>query len=300
MHISNQQTVGLALNQMQAQLQSLQDAQTQLSSGKRVSKPSDDPAAAGSILQLRAALAVNGQEALNAQDGQAWTDAADGQLQQAATVLQRARDLAVQASSSLNTDQTTAIATEIRSIRDQLASIANSQQGGHGLFSGFAAGAAVTQVGGAWAYTGDTGQIQRRVGDQNRVTVNVTGDQVFGFAAGAGQDVFSMLDNLANQVAAGNASTVSQSIANVDTALGRVNQGLAQIGSAGNRITQALSLNASNALTIKTQLSQVQDVDLTEATMNLQTQQVAYQAALGALSKVLQPSLLNFMSATGV
>ena len=297
MRVSNQQTIGLALNQMQAQLTALQKAQGELASGKRVTRPSDDPGVAGSILQLQAALEVNGQEALNAQDGQAWTQATDGQLQQAATVLQRARDLAVQAGSSLNADQSGAIATEIRSIRDHLAAIANSQQGGRGLFSGFAAGAAVTQVAGAWTYTGDAGQMQRRVGDQNRVTVNVTGDQVFGFAAGAGQDVFSMLDNLASQVAAGNASAVTGSIANVDAALGRVNQGLAQIGAAGTRIEQALSLNASNAEIIRSQLSHVQDVDLAEATMNLQTQQVAYQAALGALSKVLGPSLLDFMHA---
>ena len=150
-------------------------------------------------------------------------------------------------------------------------------------------------MGGAWTYTGDTGAIQRRVGDQNQLTVNVTGDRVFGFSAGAGQDVFTMLDNLATQVSAGDAAAVSASITGVDAALDHVNQGLAQVGSTGNRITQALTLNVSTAETIKSQLSAVQDVDLTEATMNLQTQQVAYQAALGALSKVLGPSLLDFV-----
>ena len=125
--------------------------------------------------------------------------------------------------------------------------------------------------------------------------VNVTADQVLGFSAGAGQDSVTMLDNLATQVSAGNATGVSASIAGVDVALGRVNQGLAQIGSAGNRIDAALALNLNNAETIKSQLSSVQDVDLAEATMNLQTQQVAYQAALGALSKVLGPSLLDFI-----
>ena len=60
-------------------------------------------------------------------------------------------------------------------------------------------------------------------------------------------------------------------------------------------IDAALALNLNNAETIKSQLSSVQDVDLAEATMNLQTQQVAYQAALGALSKVLGPSLLDFI-----
>lgn len=295
MRVSNQEMVSGALNQAQAQLAALMRAESQLSTGQRVSVPSDDPAAANTILLLQAATQTNAQERLNAEDGQSWVDGTDNQLQQAATILQRVRDLAVEAGSTVSPSTSNAIATEITSIRDQLVAIANSQQQGRGLFSGFAGGAAVAQVAGAWTYTGDAGAIQRRVGDQNQLTVNVTGDQVFGFSAGAGQDVFTMLDNLATQVSAGNATAVSGSIAGVDAALGRVNQGLAQVGSTGNRINQALALNLSTAETIKSQLSAVQDVDLTEATMNLQTQQVAYQAALGALSKVLGPSLLDFV-----
>jgi len=295
MRVSNQQMVSSALNGAQAQLAALMRAQTQLSSGKRVLTPSDDPAAAASILLLQAATQSNAQERLNAEDGQGWINNTDNQLQQASTLLQRARDLAVQAGSSLGASPSNAIATEIRSIRDQLVAVANSQQQGRGLFSGFSGGAAVTQVAGAWTYTGDAGAIQRRIGEQNLVTVNVTAEQVLGFSAGAGQDAVTMLDNLATQVSAGNATAVSASIAGVDVALGRVGQGLAQIGSAGNRIDAALALNLSSAETIKSQLSSVQDVDLAEATMNLQTQQVAYQAALGALSKVLGPSLLDFI-----
>lgn len=298
MRVSNQQMVNSALTEVQTQLAALAKAQSQLGSGKLVSVPSDNPEAANSILILQASQASNAQEKANATDGQSWVNATDNQLQQAATALRQARDLAVAASSSTTTpDQENAIATQIRMIRDQLVSIANSQQQGRGLFAGFAAGNAVTQVGGVWTYTGDTGAIQRRIASQEKITVNVTGDQVFGFSAGPGQDVFTMLDNLANQVAAGNTAASSASIANVDTALGRVNQGLATIGAAGSRISQALLANSANAENIASQLSAVQDVDLTQATMNLQTQQVAYQAALGALSKVLGPSLLNFLPA---
>lgn len=295
MRVSNQEMVSGALSQAQAQLAALMRAENQLSTGQRVSVPSDDPAAANTILLLQAATQTNAQERLNAEDGQAWVNGTDNQLQQAATILQRVRDLAVEAGSTVSTQTSNAIATEITSIRDQLVGIANSQQQGRGLFSGFAGGAAVTRVAGAWTYTGDTGAIQRRVGDQNQLTVNVTGDQVFGFSAGAGQDVFTVLDNLAAQVSADNTTAVTASIGSVDAALGRINQGLAQVGATGNRINQALTLNLSTAETIKSQLSAVQDVDLTEATMNLQTQQVAYQAALGALSKVLGPSLLDFI-----
>ena len=161
MRVSNQQMVSGALNQTQAQLAALMRAQAQLSSGKRVLTPSDDPAAAGSILLLQAATQSNAQERLNAEDGQAWVNGSDSQLQQASTLLRRARDLAVQAGSSLGASPSNAIATEILSIRDQIVAVANSQQQGRGLFSGFSAGAAVTQVAGVWTYTGDAGAIQR-------------------------------------------------------------------------------------------------------------------------------------------
>lgn len=297
MRVSDQQMVSSALLQMQSQLLALHNAQTQVSSGRKVSNPSDDPAAAAGILELQVAQQSNAQELRNAQDGQAWVQGADNQLQQADGILQEVRNLTVQAASSTDSTTDAAIAAQIRSLRDQLVSIANAQQGGRGLFAGFASGPAVTQVAGTWTYTGDAGQVQRRVGPQEKVSVNVTGDQVFGFGGPAGSDTFSMLDTLANQVAAGNTSAVSASIGSVDTALGHVNQGLAAIGNAGARIAKALELNSASAMNIQTQLSNLQDVDLAEATMNLQTQQVAYQAALGALSKVLQPSLLNFLPA---
>jgi flagellar hook-associated protein 3 FlgL len=87
MRVSNQQMVSGALNQTQAQLAALMRAQAQLSSGKRVLTPSDDPAAAGSILLLQAATHSNAQERLNAEDGQAWVNSSDSQLQQASTLL---------------------------------------------------------------------------------------------------------------------------------------------------------------------------------------------------------------------
>ena len=102
MRVSNQQMVSGALNQAKAQLAALMRAESQLSTGQRVSVPSDDPGASASILLLQAATQTNAQERLNAEDGQAWVNGTDNQLQQAATILQRVRDLAVQAGSSVS------------------------------------------------------------------------------------------------------------------------------------------------------------------------------------------------------
>lgn len=297
MRVTNSEVMSNVLESVQNQYSALSLAQNQVSSGLAVQTPSDNPSAANQIMALNKELAANTQAQANAQNGQSWVNATDSQLQQAASILEQVQSLVTEAANSTNTQsQQDAIATQLQGLQAQLVTIANSQAPtGGGLFSGFASGAAVTQVGGAWTYTGDNGAVQRRVGPGQMVTVNVSGSQVFGFSAGAGKDVFSMLDQAINDVKTASPTTISNDISGVTTALGRVQAGLATTGAAGATITAALSAATSNALAIQTQLTSVQDVNLTTAAMNLNAQEVSYQAALGALSKVLGPSLLNFL-----
>jgi flagellar hook-associated protein 3 FlgL len=151
----------------------------------------------------------------------------------------------------------------------------------------------VAQVAGTWTFTGDANRVVRRLGEGETVTVTLRGDDVFGFTAG--QDVFSMLETVAGQVNAGDATAVSGSIADVDAALSRVLDGLAEVGAAGNRIESTLAANQSQQLALTSQLSEIEDADVAEATMEFQLQQVAYQATLAAMGKALQPSLADFL-----
>ena len=59
--------------------------------------------------------------------------------------------------------------------------------------------------------------------------------------------------------------------------------------------TAAQSANEKTVMDLKGQISAVEDIDLAEIIVELQTQEVAYQAALGATSRVLQPSLMDFL-----
>ena len=293
MRITQETMVSSSLERLRARMAQLNDAQARLSSGKQVRIPSDDAAVMSSILSLRSAQRARVQETRNASDGATWVSLTDGKLQDGVQALQRVRDLAVRAASSMEPQERAGIATEILSIRDEMVGIANSQNQGQGLFSGTASGSAVALVAGVWTYTGDATQVQRRIGEGEVVTVTGRGDEVFGFADG--DDVFTMLETLASQVSAGQATAVSDSIADVDTALGRILDGLAEVGATGNRIESTLAANQDQQIALRGQLSEIEDVDLASATMELQLQEVAYQATLAAMGRALQPSLADFL-----
>ncbi len=293
MRITQGMLVQDSLERLRVRLAQLQAAQVRLSSGKVVRRPSDDPGRMSSVLGLRALQRAKEQHARNAQDGATWVALADSQLRAAADSLQRARELAVRAASTTSPTERAAIAAELGSIRDGLVAIANARNGEQGLFAGTATSPAVTNVGGTWTYTGDGTRVVRRVGDGEDVTVSVTADEVFGFTAG--RDVFTMLEDLASLVTAGDAGAVGAAIGEVDAALGRVLDGLAEIGAAGNRIERAQARLADEQLALTGELSGIEDADLAEAVMELQLQEVAYRATLGAMSQVLQPSLVDFL-----
>ena len=110
-----------SLFNMQTNMASVSRLQAQLSSGKKVTKPSDDPASAAQMLSLRADQGRSDQYARNASDAPSWLNAADTTLQTASSTLRRARDLVVQggntATSQIAKD---ALATEIDGIRSDL------------------------------------------------------------------------------------------------------------------------------------------------------------------------------------
>ena len=293
MRISQELLTSQSLMRLNTRLGAFEKIQVQLGTGKKFQVASEDVAGMNVGLALRAEQRSLDQANRNANDGQSRVNIADSKLQQMLTSLRRARDLAIRGANNLQQSERDAIAEEVSTISNQIVEIANSRFLGQGLFAGFAAGDAVTNVAGTWTYTGDNGQVIRRVGETERVQVNVTGDEVFGFSSGT--DVFTVLETLEADLRSGNVDNVANAIADIDTAQNNMADGLAKLGSAGNVIESALSRNSEQSMIVRSRQAEVEDVDLAEAVMELQTQEVALQATLGALSRSLQPSLVDFL-----
>jgi flagellar hook-associated protein 3 FlgL len=293
MRVTSEMMVTGSLRRLQSRLAKYETAQKQLSTGRLVNVPSDDPSQASRALVLRAALQSREQELRAATDATAIVNRADSELQSANDVLRRIRDLTVAASNEVSTDERAAIAQEVSELREQLVSIANTKHGGRALFAGFQNSDAVAKVAGAWAYRGDQGAVIRRVSDTDRVQVNVLAEDVFGFSSGT--DTFTALDDLETALRTDDRAGIQSGLDAVDTAISHVNDGLATLGAAANRVDSAKQRTEGAQLDLRTELSDVEDIDVAEGIMNLQVQETAYQATLQALGRSLPDTLVSFL-----
>lgn len=293
MRVTSEMMVQGSLDRLSARLSAYERTQSRLATGRRILAPSDDPSGTARALGLRAAMRSREQEARNASDARNWLALADTQLQSAMERLARARDLAVRGGNPMSAQEADAVAAEVATVREELAGIANFRSRGRPLFSGYSGNDPVAFDGAAWQYQGDGGAITRRVGEQELVQVNVDGAQVFGFADG--DDVFTMLDDLEAALAAGGGGAAAGMIGDLDRARTRIGDALATVGTRANWVESALGRTEDAKLAARAQLSDLVDVDVAEAVMDLQTQQVAYETTLQALARALPPSLASFL-----
>ncbi len=293
MRISQEVIVNSTMRRLQSRLSEFQETQRRLSTGKQFEVASQDVSGMNVSLTLRAEIRALDQSKRNVSDGQSRVNISDSKMQQLTQSLRRARDLALRGSNSVQQIERDALAVEVASIREQMVNIANTTFLGQSVFGGFTSGAAITNVAGTWTYSGDTGDVKRRIGEDEVVSVNVTGDDVFGFNSGT--DVFTALDDLEAGLIAGNGANITNAINSLDSANEAALTGLARLGSIGSLLETTNSRIQEQELVLRTQQSQIEDVDMAEAVMELQTQEVALQATLGAMSRALQPSLVDFL-----
>ena len=288
--VPNQMLVSNSLIALQKSFQKLADLQGQASSLKRLSKPSDAPADVVAAMSLHAGLSRADQYDRNLSDAQGWLGNADSALTSVFTQLQKVNDLVLQASNaSLDNNARATIATEIDSIRKSLIGVANTQYAGRPIFAGTASGNSAYDANGQ--YVGVSSAVERNIAPGQRIQVNVNGDTVFG---PPGSDLFSTLSQI-SQAVLNDPSQLSGLQATLGTQTSQVQNQLAQVGSQFLRVQNMQSQNTSNGLTMKQNLSSIEDADIAEVMVNLQAQQVAYQAALQATARAIQPSLTDFL-----
>jgi len=289
--ITQRLLVSRSMSSLQLGLNRLSSSQEKLSTGRNINRPSDSPTGTNDAMRLRAGLTANAQYTRNAQDGQSWLDEADSTLTSMLDQVRRARDLVVQAASTGTggPDARAAIATELTQIRQSLLDDANTQHLGRPLFGGTTSGSKAYDASGT--YLGDTNAVTRTVGEGVTVAVNVTGPAAFSSST---NDLFAVLSDVIDQIRTDPAAA-SGSLSRIDDVQGAMRTAHAEIGTRMNRVEAATSSLSAAALSGSKSLSDVENVDVAAAIVDLQMQEVAYQSALGATSRVLQPTLLDFL-----
>jgi flagellar hook-associated protein 3 FlgL len=280
---------------LESTLSSVADAQNQLSTGKKILRYSDSPSDAVTALRYSSQESDWAAYKHSADDASRWLNTADGTLQSVSTTLQKVRTLAVNGiNGSLGQSSRDALAQEVDALRDHLVDLANTKIGSRGLFSGFG-DTAVAKDSTGWTYQGDQGQVNRQIGPSMKVQVNLPGDTVFGFDAGAGNDVFSTLDKLSADLRSGNVAGMQADQTTLDDRFTGVTRALGTLGALEKRVDDQLTLGSDSVDEIKRQRSELSDVDIAEAALKLQQAQTGYQAALSAASRSNLPSLADFL-----
>ncbi len=192
MRVSTMSTYLNGLTSMQRLQSALDQTQRQISSGRRILVPSDDPIASARALEMREAIARLQQFDRNAGIAQNRLAQEESALASVNDVLQRIRELAIQANNATQSDESrSAIAVEMRQLLDGLVQIANQKDGnGRYMFAGLSEDTQpVTQTGGVFSYNGDQGQRLIQIGESRQLPDGNSGDAVF-FRIRAGNGSF--------------------------------------------------------------------------------------------------------------
>ena len=295
------------LSGLQMNLSRMQKIQEQLSTGRQVNRPSDSPVKTVEALQFRSSIKATQQYVRNADDGLARLGTADAALTDGLDMVGRARVLVLQGLDDTNNGQgRAALAGEIRTLRDGLIGVANTRYLDRPVFAGNKLTPdAFDRVTGQ--YVGETrtaadpatvGQVLRTVAPGTDVQVNVLGTTVFGENASADQ-LFAVLDEVASALetddAAARHTRLGTGLTGLDRAMDRVVAALGEIGARVNRLETVRATSETELDGLSRSLSEAESVDLPKTIVELQMQEVAYKAALGATARAIQPSLLDFL-----
>ena len=290
--ITQRMMVQHSLSSLQLGMNRLSDSQEKLSTGRNINRPSDSPTGTNDAMRLRAQLAADSQHARNAQDGLSYLGTIDSTMTSMLDNVGRARDLLVQGASTGNSgpDAREAIATELTQIRESLIGEANTQYLGRPVFGGTTDKPAAYDPSGT--YLGDAFDVERTIGDGIKVKVNVTGQDAFSTAAG--DDLFKVLGDAIDDLRT-NPGGTGANLGRLDAVTDKMKAAQADAGTRYGRIEAAQSHLTDITLDNQAALSDIENVDIAKAIVDVQMQQVAYQSALGATARVIQPSLLDFL-----
>ncbi|MEA3402909.1 MAG: flagellin [Armatimonadota bacterium] len=284
--------------------QDLRRLSRQLSSGKRLTRPSDDPVAVSAIINARADLAkvVNRQKVL--QRAVRLTGPADTALGNMATALRAVRDIALACTQPGLTQAARASqAAIVRSHRNRIFDEANAAAQGEYLFAGkLSRTRPFEDAAGGVVYNGDSEGMELWVAPGRPMEVTIPGDRLFNFTDAGGaravpevdSDLFTLLDGLAEAIEAGDDNAVVGLAEDIDRLHHHVVEQRGVLGARVQRVEDAQRSAAAAEVAAREVLSDTEDVDVAEALMELQHQQVCYQAALAATSKLSQiPTLFE-------
>jgi flagellar hook-associated protein 3 FlgL len=273
-------------------------AQEVVSTSKRINKLSDDPVGLVTVLGLRSSLSNVDQLSKNVSMGNSWLTASESALTQVNQILTDVKAMTVQMSSSTTgSTQRANAAGLVGEYLNQIISLANSQSGGRSIFAGtetdktpFKLSSDGTNV----AYNGNDTAFSVKVGSDSKVAVGKVGSKVFG-ENWDNSNIFKSLIDLKASLQSNNVSGIQNVMGNLDQNMSKINAEISDVGGKTNSMQVKQNIIADLKLNYTSRKSDLEDADISQAIIDLNAKQLAYNAALSSASKVMQKSLVDYL-----
>ena len=271
----------------------------QMSSGKAITRPSDDPYLAGRAMSLRGELDRVKQHEVNVQEAQGWMTVTDTALGQIGDMANLARGLVVQgATDALPQTSRDALAGQIDQIIAGMKQEANATYDGRYVLGGnkTANRPYDSSLTGTDDYNGDYAVQPRDIGPGVSINVNVVGANVLGDSASGDKRLLGVLRDVAAHLRSGDtASLGTTDLKALDAQIDNLLAVRAGVGAGMNRLTTAENRLAELEESALSMLSEAEDADMAKTLTDFSTQQAVYQSALNAGARIVQASLLDFL-----
>lgn len=287
----------LTMNKAQVKQNKLNE---QLTDGLAIHRASDNPIKVMRSLKFRSDYSQNNQYTQNSQDAVTWMSNTDTAIQTMSKITTRIKELTIQAANPNPEVSLEAIGTEMDKLIDNMVELGNTKVGNRFLFSGQkdATQPFTRNPDGSVSFAGDNNFISVRT-QAGAVTtsedsVNITAAELFG----PDLEVFKNLNAVAKSLKDGNTDKVWLSnvgLSLVDGSHDRILKANTAIGARMSSYEMTQNILANNEVTMYTNIGNNEDINMAKASIELKTNEMLYRAALSVGSKILPPSLVDFI-----
>lgn len=265
--------------------------QNQIETGKKVTRPSDDPVVAMKGIGYRTALDKVEQFQRNIGEVNNWLDSSDDTFDKVGSALHRANELAVQgANGTITPDDRQKIVSELDQIRQHIQNLANTKVGDKYIFSG-------TKTTTPLYDEKNGGYPDHNPANPNAFDKDIEIEVFDGITLKVNTnaiDVFKNIDQMFQEIKDGTVD-FSEAIGKIDEQMNEILTTRADIGARQNRVELMDDRLRSQEVIATKQMSENEDVDMEKAITEMITQESIHRAALSVGARIIQPSLVDFL-----
>jgi flagellar hook-associated protein 3 FlgL len=305
--ITSQMLDNMTVENIDDDLNQMDKTQAELSTGYTINEPSDDPYGAALSISLNAQISAYSSYTANISSATSWSDTASASLQSIESTLEDVRDLTVEgANGTMSTSDLQNAAEEVLQYIGQIKSDADAQYDGSYVFSGTATTTEPWDPSdtGSDTYSGNDDSTNYLIGPSTTLAVGADLNGVLGSGTGSAGTydsttgeggLLTTLRQVYTDMENGDTTALSSDLTSLDDNKDQLEELQSSVGATQDRLQLASTFITSLSEATTSQLGNVEDTDVAQATIDFSTEENAYEAALKSSSDIIQTSLMDFL-----